>query len=87
MARFLELDVVFEHDTDTKLRDLGLEIDGEEYVEKAMIDLDDIQSLYPSLKPGDTEKVYTSIIMKGTKDVWTITLRYSLFKEIFKAHK
>lgn len=86
MSRFLELNVVFTDDDDSALHALGLG-DGKTKIDVAMLDIDEIQSFYASAKPGETEKLYTSIIMRTTNDVWTVTMPYNDFKELFKTHR
>lgn len=81
MSRFYEFQVCFEDKEDATLRELGLVDNNEGHLDSAMIDLDEIQSYYPCLKPGDPQKVWTKLNMKTTGEYFAIAMEYGVFKE------
>lgn len=83
MSKFYEFQVVFENKEDATLRELGLDDNNEGYLDSAMIDIEEIQSYYRCLKPGDTEKIWTKLNMKTTGEYFTIAMEYNEFKEFF----
>jgi hypothetical protein len=81
MSKFYEFEVVFEDKEDSTLRELGLPDNNKGHLDSAMIDIEEIQSYYPCLKPGDSEKIWTKLNMKTTGEYFTIAIEYPVFKE------
>jgi hypothetical protein len=84
MSRFFEFEVVFKKSGDPALTALGIDDTGEDYLDKAMIDMDEIESFYASFKSGGTEKLYTLVNMRNSGDSFLIAMNYSIFKNIYK---
>lgn len=84
MSKFIEFDVVFENKEDGQMRDLGLPDKSDGHLDKAMIDLEEVQSFYACYRPGEDEKRYTKLHMKRTDDVYTIAVEYTEFRKYLK---